>query len=363
MGFHSSWSLTKFAYACTAVVDEKTHKINNVCSRPPFCSCQRADDIDIDWLDLFEEELLLENLFETEQCEGVRDYSDKSRIFPEPSTEMVQDCLNVDHAGMISTRETTHGDKWPCPGESYLPCASEVSNLDSSGPLQSSISGNGDCEANCSCNKQPENHDYGQPGCPGNAHVNATTGQNVTSPEISMENIRLEQEKDQTLSLLLQWKKAGIKPDWATVSPYCKELKTYWYQWDSLEIQDEILCKKYIRADGSGNDYMYIIPMTLRKECFMQLHAYITGGHLGRKKTYEKLKQRFYWCNMHRDVSYWCRICPTCGSQKLPPRRAKAPMRQYNVGYPMERHFRSISCNQKGKQIYISCLGLFHSLG
>ena len=338
----SLWDFTArgpspFAYACTAVVDEKTHKINNVCSRPPFCSCQRADDIDIDWLDLFEEELLLENLFETEQCEGVRDYSDKPRIFPEPSTEMVQDCLNVDHAGMISTRETTHGDKWPCPGESYLPCASEVSNLDSSGSLQSSISGNGDCEANCSCNKQPENHDYGQPGCPGNAHVNATTGQNDTSPEISMENIRLEQEKDQTLSLLLQWKKAGIKPDWATVSPYCKELKTYWYQWDSLEIQDEVLCKKYIRADGSGNDYMYIIPMTLRKECFMQLHAYITGGHLGRKKTYEKLKQRFYWCNMHRDVSYWCRICPTCGSRKLPPRRAKAPMRQYNVGYPMER--------------------------
>ena len=40
---------------------------------------------------------------------------------------------------------------------------------------------------------------------------------------------------------------------------------------------------------------------------------------------------------MHRDVSYRCRICPTCGSRKTPPRQAKAPMQQYNVGYPMER--------------------------
>ena len=82
---------------------------------------------------------------------------------------------------------------------------------------------------------------------------------------------------------------------------------------------------------------MYIMPVTLRKECFMHLHAYITGGHLGQRNTYEKLIKRFYWYNMHHDVSYWCRICPTYGSRKLPPRRAKAPMGQYNVGYPMER--------------------------
>ena len=50
-----------------------------------------------------------------------------------------------------------------------------------------------------------------------------------------------------------------------------------------------------------------------------------------------KIKKRFYWCNMYKDVSYWCRICSTCGSRKMPHRHAKAPMKQYNVGYPMER--------------------------
>ena len=127
------------------------------------------------------------------------------------------------------------------------------------------------------------------------------------------------------------------KPDWASVAPLDNEVKIYWQQWETIEIRDGLLCKKYIRADGSGDDYVYIMQKTLRKECFNHLHEYITGGHLGRSKTYDKLKKRFYWCNMHRDVSYWCRVCPTCGARKQPPRQAKAPMRQYNVGYPMER--------------------------
>ena len=189
---------------------------------------------------------MLENLFETERCEGARNGFDGNEAFYEPSKETAQECLNVDHAGMSSTRETTHEDKRPCPGESYLPCKTVISNIDSSGSLQSSICGTNDDRTNGSYKRQTENHDNGQPGCPNNARINATVGQNDTCPDISMENIRTEQEKDPTLSLLLQWKRAGVKPDWAIVSPHCKELKAYWYQWDTLEIKDEILCKKYV---------------------------------------------------------------------------------------------------------------------
>ena len=57
-------------------------------------------------------------------------------------------------------------------------------------------------------------------------------------------------------------------------------------------IKDEILCKKEIRAEGTGADYLFIIPVSLRKEIFKHLHEYITGGHLGRSKTYDKLKRR-----------------------------------------------------------------------
>ena len=66
--------LSPVVYVGTNVVDEKTRKVKNVCWRHFIYSCQRAedscqraDDGDVDWLDLFEDQLLLENLFETEQ--------------------------------------------------------------------------------------------------------------------------------------------------------------------------------------------------------------------------------------------------------------------------------------------------------
>ena len=81
-------------YVGTNVVDEKTYQIRNVGCRPFIYSCQRAedscqraDDGDVDWLDLFEDELLLENLFETERCEGVKNGFNDHETFYEPSRD------------------------------------------------------------------------------------------------------------------------------------------------------------------------------------------------------------------------------------------------------------------------------------
>ena len=71
--------------------------------------------------------------------------------------ETAQDCLDVERAGMISTRETTHVDRCASPRESYIPCKTEISNIDSSGSLQSSICGTNDDRTSCSCNKETEN--------------------------------------------------------------------------------------------------------------------------------------------------------------------------------------------------------------
>ena len=104
----------------------------------------------------------------------------------------------------------------------------------------------------------------------------------------------------------------------------------------TIELKDNILYKQRFKDTVNYAEYLFFMPAVLRKEVFRQLHSNITSGHLGRRKTYDKIRKRFYWCNMHKDVSYWYRICSTCGSRKMPYRNAKTPMRQYNVGYPME---------------------------
>ena len=54
-------------------------------------------------------------------------------------------------------------------------------------------------------------------------------------------------------------------------------------------------------------------------------HSIPLAGHLGRKKTTDRIMQRFYWPGMFRDVEDHCRTCPAC--QKSSTRRpAKAPL-------------------------------------
>lgn len=330
------------------MVDERTHKINHSSCRPCICCCQKAL-FEYDWLDYFDDEPLFGCLFGNEDCEAAKghimeditdlavivesDQSRKQHLYNSTSTEYESiDSENVGHAGMIPTREATYGDTVDHPRKIDLPCECNLPNSHPSGSCQSSPCGS-TISCHRTCDKETSADRF--QGCSNVSTKSVNNGE--VSTEISQENIRIEQENDPTLKLILHWKRAGTKPDWQTVAPHCKELKVYWYKWDMIEIKDEILCKKQVRNDGSGADYLYIIPPNLRKELFQHLHTYITAGHLGRGKTYEKMRQRFYWCKMHRDVSYWCRTCPTCGSRKMPPRRAKAPLQQYNVGCPMER--------------------------
>ena len=50
------------------------------------------------------------------------------------------------------------------------------------------------------------------------------------------------------------------------------------------------------------------------------------SGHLGRRETLSRIQQRFFWPEISRDVTEYCRCCPAC--QKSTSRKAKdrAPM-------------------------------------
>ena len=49
------------------------------------------------------------------------------------------------------------------------------------------------------------------------------------------------------------------------------------------------------------------------------------------------MKERFIWYGLRKDVENWCATCDICGSRKGGRAKGKAPMKQYNVGLPMER--------------------------
>ena len=151
------------------------------------------------------------------------------------------------------------------------------------------------------------------------------------------ENIILEQDKHPEISLIKQWKLEDKKPEWSEIAKFGLELKSYWIIWDSLILKDDLLYRAKMIADSEEPRYQIVLPQSLRKKSFSLLHNTVTAGHLGVQKTLGKIKQRFFWYNLKNDIEHWCRVCDICASRKQPYRKVKAPMKQYNVGYPLER--------------------------
>ena len=80
-----------------------------------------------------------------------------------------------------------------------------------------------------------------------------------------------------------------------------------------------------------------MLPASLVPGVLSGLHDTPVGGHLGVKKTLEKVQMRFYWPSQKKDVEKWCASCAKCSSRKspLPPR---APLQlEDSVSRPLER--------------------------
>ena len=154
------------------------------------------------------------------------------------------------------------------------------------------------------------------------------------TPEI----ISSEQDNDSVIGLVKNWKVQNQKPTWEMIASAGVELKAYWRQWESMYLVNNVLYRKWENNERQGEIvHQIVLPNSLRRKAFLLLHEATTAGHLGQQKTVSKIRQRFYWYHCRDEIEYWCRICDVCASRKQPHRKAKAPMKQYNVGYPLER--------------------------
>lgn len=130
---------------------------------------------------------------------------------------------------------------------------------------------------------------------------------------------------------------AGEKPEWSEVSSHSLGVKCYYHLWDTLHLRDNVLYRKWEDVNPNKVEWHIVLPKALLPLVFEQLHCSVTAGHLGTKKTYEKVKQRFFWYKMKADIEHLVRICDTCATCKGPGKVTKAPMKIYTVGYPLER--------------------------
>ncbi|KAK3753561.1 hypothetical protein RRG08_028616 [Elysia crispata] len=99
-----------------------------------------------------------------------------------------------------------------------------------------------------------------------------------------------------------------------------------------FEKRDGIVYRVYNDATRGGADVrLVVLPESLRKYVMSSAHDTITGGHLGIKKTREKIMSNFYWPGMYEDVARYCRSCDICQKTVSKGTVQKAPMENIPV--------------------------------
>lgn len=103
---------------------------------------------------------------------------------------------------------------------------------------------------------------------------------------------------------------------------------------------NNILYKKNPSPSGFSN--LLVVPTSLRKEILFDYHNHpLSGGHLGFTKTYNKIKDRYFWHGLLKDVRNYVLSCVECQLRKettnkgppglLHPIRAGTPFSKISI--------------------------------
>ena len=153
-----------------------------------------------------------------------------------------------------------------------------------------------------------------------------------------IQNFEEAQRQDSEINVILQFmKKSSRKPSWDEVSSYSPAVKVYWGQWEALKLIEGKLYRCLDTIPPETERKQLIVPKILRGTVLEQLHNSHTGGHFGMAKTLGKVRERYFWPYCRKDVEEWCRKCEKCASRKGPRKKQRGPMKQFNVGAPLER--------------------------
>lgn len=145
------------------------------------------------------------------------------------------------------------------------------------------------------------------------------------------------QSEDTMLALIIKCKEENRRPDHQEISQFGSEMKSYLLYWDSLELIDNKLFRRWESTDHSIIKFQLVIPRNQISRILFESHDNPTGGHFGVNKTLAKIRERFYWVTCKMDVENWCKKCTICSARNGPGRRRKAELQIHNVGSPFER--------------------------
>ena len=153
--------------------------------------------------------------------------------------------------------------------------------------------------------------------------------------DMTPEEFQKEQKADVGLS------KCFVKAE-NREEPFRKKHNQYWY-----EMQNGLLYRIFqsLKPGQRTEVKQLVVPCSLRDQIMKVAHESILAGHMGVKKTLDRILTNFHWPGIQGDVTRYCRSCDVC--QKTIPRGkiGKVPLGQMPL---IEEPFKRIAVDLVG---------------
>lgn len=108
----------------------------------------------------------------------------------------------------------------------------------------------------------------------------------------------------------------------------------------SYLLDDGVLMRRWTSGFTHGVVCQIVLPTPFRRQVLSLAHDHVLSGHLGIKKTYQRVLCYFFWPGLKSDVTAFCRSCHSCQlAGKLNQIVPVAPLKPIPiVGEPFEYH-------------------------
>ena len=118
--------------------------------------------------------------------------------------------------------------------------------------------------------------------------------------------------------------------------PTDDEALKFWKNYRThLEIHDGRLV--YVNTDKREDSQIKIrpvIPPSRRQLVMTEFHNSATSAHLGFKKTYARIRQKFWWPKMWQEVELHCKNCDICSRARPTNNRPTGELKASHIGAP-----------------------------
>ena len=151
--------------------------------------------------------------------------------------------------------------------------------------------------------------------------------------DVPMERMRASQREDPNLKPLLSFLESGQEVSPEEVAGWGPAQKFYYNNKEAFFVDKT----SQILYFNDGTKDCIVVPEQQKEEVMSLCHDPPMAGHFGIDKTKWRVKQKFFWFRMAKDIKSFVKRCPACNIHKHSNHLNRSPRVIYQAGQPMQK--------------------------